>query len=339
MPPLVTVICLVYNHQKYIKQALESVYFQTYPNLEIIIVDDASQDQSLQIIEAFLQDLPHYQAVYAQNTADIPFRDIQLIRHQTNTGNCVAFNEAFRLSKGKYIIDFATDDILLDERISRQVAIFEQLSSDYGVVFSNALEIDAKGNVLQYHYAVDARQKARIKVPQGDIYQNLLEKYFISTPTMLIRREVLEYLGAYDESLSYEDFDFWVRSARQFYYYYQDEVTTCKRILPDSHSQQFYRLKSNPHLQSTLQVCCKALKLNRTAREHQALAKCVKYYLRQSFYTHNFELVADYQVLLQKIPQVEFDFATRAVIFLAKCRLPTFGLYTFYRNWAKWFRM
>jgi glycosyltransferase involved in cell wall biosynthesis len=339
MLPLVTVICLVYNHQKFVKKALESVYFQTYPHLEIIIVDDASQDQSVAVIKQFLAEIPHYQAVNLANQAIIPQREIQFIQHSNNQGNCASFNQAFAQSKGKYIIDFATDDVLLDERIAKQVEIFEKLPENYGVIFSNALEIDEKDNILKYHFAVDENQKAKEKIPQGDIYQVILEKYFISTPTMLIRREVLEKLGGYDESLSYEDFDFWVRSARVWQYFYQDEITTLKRILPNSHSSKFYQLNHNPHLQSTLKVCQKALVLNQTEAENRALAKCVRYYLRQSFYTQNFDLTADYQALLQKIPQHENDFFTKIIIHLAKWHVPTFWLYRGYWGLAKWLRM
>jgi glycosyltransferase involved in cell wall biosynthesis len=338
MFPLVTVICLVYNHQKFIKKALESVYFQTYPNLEIILVDDASQDQSVAMIEKFLSEIPHYQAVYEANQQNTPTRNIQFIQNKTNQGNCASFNLAFGRSKGKYVIDFATDDVLLDERIAKQVEIFENLPENYGVIFSNALEIDEKDHILKYHFAVNENQKTIEKIPQGDIYQAILEKYFISTPTMLIKRSILEKLNGYDESLSYEDFDFWVRSARICQYFYQDEVTTLKRILPHSHSRAFYQLHHNPHLQSTLKVCEKALLLNQTEAENAALAKCAAYYLRQSFYTQNFDLTADYQALLQKIPNIKIDFFTQLITRLAKWHIPTFWLYQGYRSLAGWLR-
>jgi hypothetical protein len=185
---------------------------------------------------------------------------------------------------------------------------------------------------------VDENQKALEKIPQGDIYQAILEKYFISTPTMLIKRSILEKLNGYDEDLSYEDFDFWVRSARICQYYYQDEVTTLKRILPHSHSSAFYQLQHNPHLQSTLKVCQKALKLNQTAAENAALAKCASYYLRQSFYTQNFDLAADYEALIQKIPTAKIDFFTQLMARLAKWHIPIFWLYQGYRGLAGWLR-
>ncbi len=90
---------------------------------------------------------------------------------------------------------------------------------------------------------------------------------------MMSRRAVYEALGGYDESLSYEDFDFWVRSARAYRYFFLDEVLTLKRRVAGSHSTQFYNRRHNPHLASTLEVCRKAYQLNRTPVAHPALAR------------------------------------------------------------------
>src|SRR5688572_12462642 len=107
--PLVTVIAISYNHAPYIKEALESVYNQSYSNIEFIIVDDASSDASAAVIETSIQG-----------------RSIQFLKNESNAGNCRSFNKAYALSKGKYIIDFALDDIMYPTRIEKQVMLFQQ---------------------------------------------------------------------------------------------------------------------------------------------------------------------------------------------------------------------
>ena len=103
--PLVSIICLCYNHAPFLKEALDSVLAQTYSNLEILVVDDVSTDNSVEVIQGYVHRFP----------------EIRFIRHTKNKGNCASFNEAFQISKGRFIIDFATDDVLHHDRVSRQV--------------------------------------------------------------------------------------------------------------------------------------------------------------------------------------------------------------------------
>ena len=329
--PLVTVICLCYNHEKYVKAALESVLFQTYSAVELLIVDDASQDKSVQKIQEFMQELPQYLEAFTDKTLRAKRQEfsMEFIQNTLNRGNCTAFNQALKLAKGKYIIDLAADDMLLDDRITEQVEIFETLDESYAVVFSNTLDIDPNGSALRYHYPVNDQGKTKVNVPSGDVYVNILKAYFISTPSMMMKKSVLDELGGYDEKLSYEDFDFWVRASRKYKFYYQDEVTTQKRVLKESHSSGFLHKKNNPHLESTLKVCHKAYQLNQNQAEHQALAICVNYHLRQAFFTQNYDLVQGYYALLQQIP-VSVSKTTKIIVFLARLRVPIFGLYSVY---------
>ncbi|NJL14875.1 MAG: glycosyltransferase [Microscillaceae bacterium] len=271
-PPLVSVICLCYQQAAFVRQALESVVCQSYPHWELLIVEDASSDESGAVIQKFISEIPAYREAFRPPR---PLPRILFWQNTENQGNCRSFNQALAQARGKYVIDLAADDVLLDHRLASQVAFFDSLPAEYGVIFANALLINAEGRVLGHHYRVNAEGRALHSPPEGDVYAALLRRYFISTPTMMMRKSVLEALGGYDESLSYEDFDFWIRSARHYRYAYQDEVNTQKRILPHSHSQQFYQKKHNPHLHSTLRVCHKAKQLNQSPQEDEALALCV----------------------------------------------------------------
>ncbi len=328
--PLVSIICLCYNHEQFVIKALESVIFQTYPAVELLIVDDASQDRSVQRIENFIADLPQYCEAFADAPLQAARHAMRVIflKNEQNQGNCKAFNQALKQAQGKYVIDLAADDVLLDERLAKQVAIFESLPAQYGVVFSNALHIDPHGKLLHYHHKVNEERRSKVPVPSGDVYQAILEKYFISTPTMLIKKEVLEELGGYDEALSYEDFDFWVRSARKYWYYYQDEVTTLKRILPHSHSKGFQQKYNNKHLHSTLEVCKKAKQLNQTAAEHEALIQCVSYHLRQCYFMKDYALLKEYYAFWQQLGGTQKHI--KWLHYLAQKRLDFSFLYDLY---------
>lgn len=136
--PLVSVICLCYNHEQFVQEALESVFSQTYPHIEIIVVDDASTDTSVAVISEVL-------AKHQGHSIKTRFLS-------ENQGNCKAFNEGFALAQGKYVIDFATDDVLIPDRIGKQVQYFESLPDSFGVVFTEAAYIDSKGQHLYYHF-------------------------------------------------------------------------------------------------------------------------------------------------------------------------------------------
>jgi len=254
--------------------------------------------------------------------------------NEMNLGNCRSFNQALSLASGTYIIDLAADDVLLDTRIEKQVSLFETLSASYGVIFSNAAYINEQSIVVSHHYQVDTKGKAKKNVPSGDIYRQILQQYFICTPTMLIRKSLLDELGGYDEALSYEDFDFWVRSSRKYKYAYQDEILTFKRKVKGSLSTQFYQLRQNKLLDSTLIVCRKAALLNQKEEEKQALANNIRYHLRQSYYTKNYPLVSGYAALLKEVGHT--DFITQVILWLSSHKIGIWGLYKLYLKiiWA-----
>ncbi|NDK57083.1 glycosyltransferase family 2 protein [Pontibacter fetidus] len=280
LQPLVTIICLCYNHERFLKEALDSVLAQTYSNLEIIIVDDSSTDNSPEIVKEYCQKYPQ----------------LTYINTGQNVGNTKAFNMGWRASKGKFVIDFATDDVLLPDRIERQVAAFTKLDKTYGVVYSDAEYINDNSEHLYYH---SAKYKS---APDGDVFTEVLGRYFICPPTMMMRRSVLEELGGYDENLAYEDFDFWVRSARNWKYSYQPIVTTKRRLHPKSLSRQYYTSEGRM-LQSTIKVCEKAANLVKTETEKAALIKRLKYAIRHAYFTSHFVETTQFLELLRQLQE------------------------------------
>lgn len=252
--PLVSVICLCYNHQNYVVESIQSVLDQTYKNIELIIYDDASKDNSQSVIEDFIKDKP----------------EITFLRGVENKGNCTSFNIAFERSSGEYIIDLAADDVLLPSRIEQGVNLLESAKPTYGVHYGNGILIDSESNHLKTE---------RNDLPSGDLYVILIQKYFINPASMMMRRSVLENLEGYDEALTYEDFDFWIRSSRVTKYIASQDPLVKKRVLSDSLSGQQFRF-GNRHMESTFRVCEKIKKLNRTEDENQALRKRIRYEMK-----------------------------------------------------------
>lgn len=281
--PLVTIVCLCYNQKDWVKSALQSTIAQTYPNIEIIVVDDASTDGSRTEIEGFLKDHP----------------EIIFLPMEQNVGNCTAFNLAFAQSKGKYFIDLAADDLLLPVRVEIGVADLEMADQSYGVHFSDAFIIDQEGKILNTHYARNQDGELDEVIPQGDIYVDLIKQYFINPPTMMVKREVLENLGGYDELLSYEDFDFWIRSSRNYKYLFNKTPLVKKRVLKRSLSSHQFTFR-NKHQQSTLEVCKKILSLNQSKVENKALISRCWYEIRQCLKTLNLQLIPGYLTVIRK---------------------------------------
>ena len=282
MLPLVTIIALCHNHRRFLAEALDSILAQTYPRLEVWLVDDASTDGSAEILAEYAARNPTW----------------HLLLLPQNGGNCRAFNQAFAQSQGEFILDFATDDVLLPQRISQQVSAFGALDASYGVVYSNAELTDETGRSLGLHHRPDVAGHLHPRPASGWVFAEVLARFFISAPTMLMRRSCLEALGGYDEALAYEDFDFWVRAAREWQFSYLDEITTRKRKHPRSLGARAYR-RHDPLVASTVMVCRKAAALCRTPTERAALVRRLRWELRQAVRWGCFAPARDLYHLLQ----------------------------------------
>ena len=267
----VSVIALCHNHAPFLREALDSILAQTYPRLEVWLVDDASTDGSPAILREYAARNPTW----------------HLLLLPENVGNCRAFNAAFFQSQGEFVIDFATDDVLLPMRVAQQVAQFQAVAPGVGMVYSNCELIDEAGHSLGLHHRPDGPGRLKPAPASGWVFADVLRRYFISTPTMMMRRACLQSLGGYDETLAYEDFDFWVRASRDWQFHYLNEATTRKRKHPRSMSARAYQ-RHDPYLVSTIRVCGKALALVRTPAERAALAVRLRWELRQAVRRHRY---------------------------------------------------
>ncbi len=264
--PKVAVICLCYNHAAYVQESLKSVLKQTFKNWELIIVDDASVDKSVEQIEQFVLINPEIQ--------------IQTIYNQENIGNCRSFNKALALTDAEYIIDLAADDILFPNRLTIGVANMEA-SPEVAINFSNATYINPEGRDLHNHYPVDESGKSTVLVPEGKVFENIIKNYFICSPTMMYRASYLKQIGGYDENLAYEDFDLKIQLSRIYPFSYSDQILVKKRILKSAMSQNQYR-KGNKQLDSTFIISEKIFNLIKNKEEKNALLQRLSFEAKQA---------------------------------------------------------
>jgi glycosyltransferase involved in cell wall biosynthesis len=253
--PLVSVICLCYNHGEFVVESLESVLNQTYPNVELLIADDASSDNSAEVIYKWLEKYPN-----------IPF-----IHNKINLGNTKTFNNVLKLAKGEFVIDLATDDLLQKDCIAKQINAFHSSSfKNLQIVYGNAELIDEKGQHLGYYYDQPA--------PSGDIYRSIIGQYNkICSPSSMVKRSLLDEFGGYNESLAYEDLDLWIKTSRKYEIQYIDQVLIKRRELQNSLGNSFFLDKKRSHKMncSTYKILKNAFNLNQAKDEYKALLKRV----------------------------------------------------------------
>ncbi|MCS6881930.1 MAG: glycosyltransferase [Oscillochloridaceae bacterium] len=196
MSSLVSVIIPSYNSARYIASTVESALAQTYPAVEVIVVDDGSTDAT--------------QAVLA------PYRSRITILHQTNRGPAAARNTGLRAAAGAYLLFLDSDDLLVPTSVAAKVAFLEQ-HPQYGLVYSAWTQISDDG----------ARVLGEVRPSrQGDVLAALVRREFFFFPgAALIRRTCLDTVGAFDENAyGAEDADLWIRLARAGYAFgYIDE--------------------------------------------------------------------------------------------------------------------
>lgn len=195
--PVVSVLVSAYKHERYIEACVRSVLAQTYPAIELIVLDDGSPDGTATVLQRL-----HAEAAASGQ----PFTFIA----KKNSGLSDTLNQALALATGKYICQFGSDDIMLPDKTAKQVA-FMEAHPDVAVCGGNALNIDSDGNVL------DKRQK---NPPQREI---TFEHLFANTgpgivaSTCMIRKDVLDREGGWNPAIPLEDMYMWFKLTSRGY--------------------------------------------------------------------------------------------------------------------------
>lgn len=191
LDPLVSIVLPSYNHGRYIGDTIKSVLRQSCKEIELIIIDDGSVDESRKVIDTF-QSCERVRILY-----------------QENIGLSATLNRGLRLARGKYFGFLPSDDLFHPDKILIQTAYLEEHLA-CAAVASHQMLIDQNGNELR-----DSVMEALfsfVPVDRADCLRRLLVSNCISAPSVLLRTEVLQQLGGFDESCVFmQDYDLWLR--------------------------------------------------------------------------------------------------------------------------------
>lgn len=182
----VSVIIPAYNKSEYTRRTVESVLIQTYSNVEIIVVDDGSSDETAKVMSQFAGRIHFIQKV--------------------NGGCCSARNAGIRKSSGEYLTFLDCDDLLCPEKLQQCVDYLDK-NPRFGFVYTAAYFIDENDQI------VGSYNHPRSK--EGKILDSLIAGNFICNSTVVVRREVLEEAGLFDETIFIPaDWDMWLRLSK-----------------------------------------------------------------------------------------------------------------------------
>lgn len=291
----VSVICIAFNHEDWIIEALESVKLQDYYNKELLIVDNGSSDTTGDKIKEWIAQ----QSTYLQ---------VQTFYLDEPKPYCQLFNELLRQSTGMYVVDLSGDDVLYPDHLSLSI---EELSrvQDAAFIFSDAHLLDDRGEVRTFYPRSDAGD-LREEIELSNIYETMVRKNVICSATVVFNAAILKKEGGYDESLYYEDFDVQTRLARKYPVLFSDHIGIVKRIHAKSMSAAQYKRYKSKMLPSTVKVCQKILNQNYLEEENQALKERILYELKHALWSGNFGPAKDLIALGEElgIKSLKFSF-------------------------------
>lgn len=188
--PIVSVIIPTFNRANLLILAIQSVLNQTIEDFELIVVDDASTDDTQQKV-ACIDDLR-----------------IQYIVHQKNLGACGTRNTGLSIAQGQYIAFLDSDDEWLPNKLEKQLSLFKCVPDDVGVIYSWLQVINAQG------------KSVRMRKPdiRGDVEDYLIYKNLIGTPsTVMIKKKCIEPDLQFDTKLRCcEDWDMWLQISKNY---------------------------------------------------------------------------------------------------------------------------
>jgi glycosyltransferase involved in cell wall biosynthesis len=220
--PLVSIIVPCYNHEKYIEECILSIVNQTYKNIELIVIDDGSSDNSPAILEKLQKQYGFF------------------LEFQSNRGISKTLNKAIRnYTQGKYIAGSASDDFLAIDRIERQVRYMEA-HPDWDMTFGKVYMVDAKSRVIENPVIFKPFPEAEKTLT----FELLLDNNCIPSGSVMITREIWDKCGGYKENITIEDYDMWLKVAYYGKIVYLNEYFAYYRWHGENVSTQVFKIYS-----------------------------------------------------------------------------------------------
>lgn len=199
---VVSVILPTFNRAHCIVRAIESIYDQTFKNIELIIIDDCSNDNTVEVVEDYIRNAP------------IKSR---LLRLNKNVGPAAARNAGISIAIGRYITFIDSDSAYRRDKVAIQAALLDGSPLDVGACFCRFEEIkDGISSIIP---------KDESKYLHENLLSLLLLKNVVGTPAIMIKRGVVDLVGSFDTTLRcVEDWDFAIRIARRYRFLFTDAV-------------------------------------------------------------------------------------------------------------------
>ena len=218
--PLVSVIIPTYNRAWILREALDSVQAQTFKNIEVIVVDDGSSDDTLGLLEDYGNSIQRLQ--------------------QKNQGVSAARNRGIAAARGTYVAFLDSDDLWLPDKLAVQIAFFQ----------SNPQALICQTEEIWIRKGRRVNPKKRHQKPSGMIFEPSLELCLVSPSAVMLKRSLVDEIGGFDENLpACEDYDLWLRISCKYPVHLIDQPLIIKR---GGHADQLskmpgldkYRIKS-----------------------------------------------------------------------------------------------
>ncbi len=182
----VSVIIPAYNKAEYTRRTVDSVLAQTYPNIEIIVVDDGSKDRTAGVMAEYGSRINYF--------------------FKANGGACSARNEGILRAKGEYVTFLDCDDLYCPQKVARCVDYLEK-NLRFGFVYSAVYFIDEKDSIVGLYDHPRSRE--------GLIASRLILGNFICNSTVVVKKDILHRAGFFDETIfTPADWDMWLRLSR-----------------------------------------------------------------------------------------------------------------------------
>lgn len=228
-PPLISVIIPAYNAEAFIGETLVSVLAQTHSNIEVLVVDDGSQDRTAELVKS------------------IALRDRRItLLQQSNKGVAAARNLAIEKSSGEYVAPIDADDIWYPQKLEKQLQCLLQAEPSVGLVYGWSVHINKEGLLTGKYITSNL---------EGDVYVALVYSNFVGHASApLIRRTCFEQVGGYSDQLEkqnaqgLEDWDLYLRIAERYQFQVVPEFLIGYRQLVGSMSCNYESMEKSFHL-------------------------------------------------------------------------------------------
>lgn len=224
--PLVSVIIPFYNHNQFIKKTLDSIIEDSYPNKEIVIINDGSTDPNDSNITQWIKD--HKNLI-----------KINYIKRE-NKGLTKTLNELVKISRGKYLLICASDDYLINNTVSKRVELLEEVEAKNKLILiSDNIVVDNNDTLLFESNLFEFRRTNIEKLSSDDgLKYSIIKQWSFAGPSWIANRKLFDEHNLYfDENLLVEDWDFFLRIiAKNYALFYNEKVSAYRWEVNKSYS-------------------------------------------------------------------------------------------------------